>query len=203
VTSVGAGVYHPPRMSKIDLFALARANEQVLSNRREEHRSFLSGEHLARFDRFCAKVEAEGGISVNMKPWKLRAFLERGRYLSAYQDAEVRAHASGRSVDDEHRERQQAHYERRALFEGTFEDGERFLYGALNIGGVGAVEYGLFCVFLDSAAASPFRCAYVPDNSLERYVKPAPVLVVDEATSARSASRGAKAAGWPIWCSMT
>src|SRR5262249_22128730 len=61
----------------------------------------------------------------------------------------------------------------------SFTDGERFVYGALNIGGEG-VNYGVFCVVLDDMVPRAESTAFLPENSLDRYVKPAAVLALDE-----------------------
>jgi len=169
-------------MARLDLFALARANEAALTKQSEDRRAALVGDHLTRFDRFSETVGKTGGISMNMKPWKLLAFLRRGRYLSVHEVAEERAAASGTTSDDELRRSQGTYYERRVLFDRAFEQGELFLYGALNIGGPGAIEYGLFCLFFGQAVTGHFQGAFLPDNSLERYVKPAAVLTLDDIT---------------------
>ena len=167
-------------MVRLDLFALARDNEIPLSKQLDDRRATLSSPDAARFDLFCQNVKERGGVSVNMKPKKLFMFLDSGRYLSAAELASVRAAGSGRTPDEQLRLDQGKHYAPRVLFEGSFEQGEHFLYGALNIGGAGAAEYGIFCAFLDDDLMRGLPGAFLPDNSLELYVKPAPVLALDE-----------------------
>jgi len=108
----------------------------------------------------------------------MRAFLERGRYLSVHEMATERAVVMGRTAEEELRDHQGVFYLRRVLFDRSFVDGERFLYGALNIGGSG-VDYGVFCIVLASNATNAESTAYLPGNSLDRYVRPAVVLALD------------------------
>lgn len=167
-------------MAAMNLFALAEANDGALAAALEARQTQLGEDHAARVTLFCRTVSEQGSVSMNMKPWKMRAFLHRGRYLSVYELAVERAATSGKNAEDELREHQRAHYERRVLFDRSFDNGERFLYGALNIGGEG-VDYGVFCVVLDEAATPPESTAFVPGNSLDRYVKPAAALALDDA----------------------
>lgn len=169
-------------MARLDLFALARDNETPLSKRLDDRRAALEVLHAAQLDLFCQNVKERGGVSINMKPWKLLMFLESGRYLSAAEVASVRAAGSGRTPDEQFRLDQGSYYARRVLFEGSFEQGELFLYGALNIGGAGAAEYGIFCAFLDDEVMRELPGAFLPDNSLELYVKAAGVLALDESS---------------------
>ncbi len=63
-------------------------------------------------------------------------------------------------------------YERRVAFDDHFEDGKKFRYGALNIGGMGAMQFGDHCVTLkDSACSNRERLAYLKSDSLKSYVR--------------------------------
>jgi hypothetical protein len=55
-------------------------------------------------------------------------------------------------------------------FEGHFEDGEKFLYGALNVGGMGIPYYGKFSVILGNNSMLSFQSAYLPADSAQHYV---------------------------------
>ena len=56
-------------------------------------------------------------------------------------------------------------------FDAHFEDGERFRYGALVIGGSGLTRYGEFCaVFEDGVSSDHPKVAYLGGDSLETYV---------------------------------
>lgn len=167
-------------MARLDLFALAQANGDAISKQFEEQRAAMAGDDAVRLDTFCERVKTQGGISINMKPRKLVTFLLHGRYLTVREIAAQLAAVSGRSAEEELRLMQGSYYERRVLFEESFEDGERFLYGALNIGGAGASEYGVFCVFLGDETFRAIRNAFVPDNSLDLYVRSALMLALDD-----------------------
>ena len=182
-------------MGRLDLFALALNNDVHLADELAAARAGKSPEDMAKMERFCHVVQTTGGISVNMKPYKLLGFLRAGRYLTVREIAAEQAASStsGRSPEDVLRDMQGAYYDRRVLFETSFEDGERFAYGALNIGGTAGVSgYGIFCAFLADEATSALRSAYLPDDSLKRYVKPATPLVLESSTLGRDVATGAQ-----------
>lgn len=161
------------RMPRIDLFTLAEDNGAGLAAAHDDQLRALGPSRAARVVTFREHVEAKSGISINMRPWKMLMFLRRAQYPTMYEIAEERAVASGKSVESELRASQGVHYEPRVLFERSFEGGERFLYGALNIGGAGLLAYGVYCAFIGSigsARAATLRAAIVPDNSLYTYV---------------------------------
>lgn len=92
--------------------------------------------------------------------------------------APVEAQERGMSVDDV-LQQQGKYLAPRLAFEGHFENGEQFLYGALNIGGVGPPDYGTFCTVLDPAVVHALPCAFVPGDSLSLYAMGK--VTVDEA----------------------
>ncbi len=167
-------------MALLDLFALAASNDAALAAELDTKRRMLSADLAARMGSFCEAIIQRGHISINMKPWKMRDLLRRGRYPRIYEIAEENAAAAGHSTEDELRAMQGGHYERRVRFDRSFENGERFLYGALNIGGNGT-NYGVFCIVLADDATDARSTAYLPENSLDRYVQPAAVLTFDQA----------------------
>ena len=93
-------------------------------------------------------------ISINMRQWVLNNFLIAGKYKNIYevrreQGEELR---SVRDLEISEEEALELHlggyYNSRVAFERTFEDGEKFKYGALNRGGFGLKRYGDYCVVL-------------------------------------------------------
>ncbi len=171
-------------MPPLDLFALAQENDDALAASLAALCGTLPGEHGERMGSFCRAVTEQGSVSVNMKPWKMRRLLHRERYPTIYEIAKERAAARATDEEDELRAMQGAYYERRVLFDRSFVDGERFLYGALNIGGAG-VDYGVFCVVVAGEVTRPESTAFLPENSLVRYVRPAASLALDEAALRR------------------
>lgn len=157
-------------MSKPSLFAFAQANDRDYPARQDAKLSPLQPAHSAQAGAFRSVVETQGTVSINMQPWKLSTFLRRGRYLSMQENAPVEAGERGMSVG-EVLQRQGEHLAPRLEFEGHFEHGEQFLYGALNIGGMGPPGYGIFCTVLNPDVVHALPCAFVPGNSLDLYAR--------------------------------
>lgn len=157
----------------MNLFAMASDNEESLAWRAQELRESNAGDShaLERMDRFVQRVQTDGRIGVNMRPWVLAGFLSRGVYTNIYGWAAEMADLSGGDPEDLVGRKLGAYREKRHLFDSAFEDSERFGYGALTIGGAGAEHYGEFCfVARQTFAADARSCAYLRDDSLNHYV---------------------------------
>lgn len=155
-------------MPSYDLFEMARANAAKLAE--DFNASCADGGPLAEF---AQRVATESRLSVTMKFSRLRALLDLGHYRNPWE--ETHADAGGDPIEAERlmRDRQGAYYARRALFDGSFEQGRSFHYGALYLDGRALLDstYGTYCVVFTAAAAGAWRSvAWVPDNSLLRYV---------------------------------
>jgi hypothetical protein len=62
---------------------------------------------------------------------------------------------------------------RRGAFEAVWADGERFVYGAVNGGGMGTESYGSFCLVADPTTVAPPILAVFPGDSAQRYTNAA------------------------------
>lgn len=151
-----------------DLFAMAHANAATLAtdfNARSADDCLLT--------EFANRVALEGRLSVTMKFARLRAFLEFGRYRNPWEEAHDDAGGDSAAAEALMRKRQGTYYERRALFDGSFEQGKRFHYGALHLEGRALLDstYGTYCALFSPAAAQAWcSVAWLPDNSLLQYV---------------------------------
>lgn len=178
-------------MSKPSLFAFARDNDPEYPTRLEPKLSPLQPAHSAQAAAFRSVVETLGTVSINMSAKKFCKFMSRGRYLSMQGDAVANESEEGTSKDAT-LARQREYLAPRLAFEGHFEDGEQFLYGALNIGGVGPPDYGIFCTVIEPSVVHALPCAFVPGDSLSLYAMGK--VTVDEAAvqndAATPASRG-------------
>lgn len=155
-------------MPKPSLFAFARDNDPEYPDRLDARLAGLQPAHRTQAGAFQSAVVTRGTVSINMKPWKLSAFLRRGRYLSMQENASVEAGERGMSIDQV-LQQQGVYLAPRLAFEGHFENGEQFLYGALNIGGIGSPYYGVFCTVLEPAVVHALPCAFVPGDSVSLY----------------------------------
>lgn len=152
-------------MTTLDLFAMARENADHLASECAKHTGVMV--------EFAASVARDGRLSVSMKFDRLHSFLEGGRYLNPWEECSRDAAGDDTKAAELMSERQKGWYGRRALFDGSFVHGKKFRYGALYTAGRALVDskYGPFCaVFSVEAALSWGLIAWLPENSLERYV---------------------------------
>lgn len=154
---------------RVDLFATASTNAGK-AIRSFENTCEARPAHADTLRQFVSTATAAARMSMNMSSSKLRDFLERNKYSTALELAQRQAEKEGREVGVVYLDRQKPWGERRQAFEGCFQQGERFLYGALNLGNVGLEDYGDWCVVFGEVAMAAWTCiASLPDNSLERY----------------------------------
>jgi hypothetical protein len=170
----------------MNLFQVARDNAEAFLHRYETVRD-AAGEAVSHLDRFVTMVGNEGRLAVNMRPTVLLRFLAlEGGYHNLYEWADDLESRSGQPRETLLRERLKDYYDRRMAFDRFLEDGERFRYGALNLGGLGAIHFGAYClVFQERFAAGLAELAYLWADSLQRYLLPG--CVVDEVGLRRDA----------------
>jgi hypothetical protein len=163
--------------ARLDLFAVAEANADSLHARFRALREAEPEERALLLHRFADCVHEGGRISINMPMSVLERFLSRGEYLNVHELVAWEATYSSKPAEQLLQERLPGYYERRIAFDRSLENGEELRYGFLSIGGPGASAYGEFCVvFQDSFPAELLGLAYLPADSLERYLLPGPTL---------------------------
>ena len=163
----------------MNLFQVARDNAEALSQRYESVRDAM-GESAPQLDRFVVAVQSQGRLAVNMRPTVLLRFLAlEGGYHNVYEWAEEFERRTGQRQGELIRLRLKDYYDRRMAFDRFLEQGERLRYGALNLGGLGASQFGAYClVFYEAFAAGLAELAYLWADGLETYMLPG--CVVDE-----------------------
>lgn len=155
----------------MNLFTIAASNGASFPERIEELRAELPEGERGALDRFTDRALRDGRVAINMRQSVLSSFLATATYQNVYDWAKARARRSTKTEDAILRERLGAFYDRRVAFDRAFEGGERFRYGALNIGGAGATSYGSFCAVIgERAPAELFDVAYLPGDSLKTYL---------------------------------
>jgi hypothetical protein len=155
----------------MDLFALAGQNAPLLLVRFEELLGRLEDSERERLQRFTEGVNANGLLSINLRPSVLVELIWGQKHQNIYDWAVETAGISGRSEVELLKERLGSYYDKRMAFDTAFIHGQHFRYGALNIGGAGATQYGTFCLVLSSAYVT--NCglvAYVRGDSLHTYI---------------------------------
>ena len=127
--------------------------------------------------KFAGFVKDRWTISINMKPSDLLKFLSSGRYKNerevAIGDVEMmkKMGETDVSLEQLRKKRLKGYHESRTEFNRVFEDGERFKYGALNIGGLGTTNYGSYCVVIKRERSEEFLVlAFIKEDSLNNYV---------------------------------
>jgi len=171
----------------VNLFNIAKTNGPRLKAEAEHVRAPLGPVERDCLDRFTARVGSDGRIAINMRVDVLLELVTASKYQNMYEWARERAQWSPKSADEIIQERLGSYHQPRIAFESKFEDGERFRYGALNIGGAGATHYGDFCVIVDDALpTSGMPVVYLRGDSLKSYV--GPTASVDLAALERDAA---------------
>jgi hypothetical protein len=159
----------------LDLFVLARDNAGSLA-------AICAG-HTGAVLELARHVETDGRMSVTMRFDRLREFLQGGRYLNPWEECRRDAGGDEAQARVLMAARQKEWFGRRVRFEESFLGGKQFRYGALWTGGRGLVDskYGPFCsVFRAEAADAWQRVAWLPGNSLERYVPDEQTFAVEK-----------------------
>ena len=158
----------------MNIFDLADQNSHNLQERVQSGQSDQNP-----IGKFAGFVKDRWTISINMKSSDLLKFLSSGRYKNEYEvareDVEMMRKMGGMDVTVEQlrekRLRPKGYYESRTEFNRVFEDGERFKYGALNIGGIGPTKYGSYCVVIKRKRSEEFSVlAFIKEDSLNNYV---------------------------------
>ena len=153
---------------KPDIFALARSNGPDLDVRFGRKRAD-AGVNAPLLDEFCSAIRDAARVTINMGSKKLTSLIATDAYPTVYEMAREEAARTGREPEDVLRTRQTEHYTGRVRFDRHFANGESFVYGALNLRGVGPRYYGWYCVALKPPADEGLL-ALLPGNSLELYV---------------------------------
>jgi len=156
----------------MNIFALADQN----SNNLQEKMQSGKNDQSPRVE-FAGFVKDRWTISINMKPSDLLKFLSSGRHKNEYEvareDVEMmrKMGETDVSVEELRKNGLKGYYESRTEFNRVFEDGERFRYGALNIGGLGTTNYGSYCVVIKRERSEEFLVlAFIKEDSLNNYM---------------------------------
>ena len=153
--------------AKPNLFDIARANAPRLEHRVEKIRSDLQPKDAQILSDFMDWFVGKARISINMPPAILAIFSRTGIYQNIHAWAEEKAKISDRQRDQCLQEKLGNNYDRRMAFDGTFKDGYRFVYAAVNTGGIGTSKFGIFCAVLtDDLPSQTDEIAYIVDDSL-------------------------------------
>jgi hypothetical protein len=168
----------------IDIFALALVNTASLESRLRSLLDSLQANEGLTLEQFTAFVTQNARISINMSRETLNSFLSLGRHRNIYEWADQQSLLSGRDKEEILKEKLKDYYERRVSFDQSFLEGKAFRYGALNIGGVGLISFGDYClVFKLSIPADPQKAAYLANDSLNYYM-PVPFAIAEDKLSA-------------------
>ena len=164
----------------MDLFTIAAENVPTLEDQFESLISSLAKADAEALGRFFQRLEQEGRVAINMRQMGLLSFLTFGKHQNIYEWAQLRAEKSSRPREEVLREKLGELYEKRVTFDVAFEEGEKFHYGALNIGGLGASHFGEFCiVFKEDPFTADIKIAYLESDSLKSYILPGPAIDED------------------------
>ena len=162
----------------MNIFDMADQNSHNLKNRYSQLEERYGAQNdLNALREFVRFVKDKWTLSINMRQGMLNSFLIAGRYKNIY---EVKRGVGGelrkvRPLEISEEQAVEKHlksrYKLRITFDRTFEDGEKFKYGALNIGGLGLKRYGEYCVVIKRKQSKECSVlAFIKEDSLNYYV---------------------------------
>jgi hypothetical protein len=149
-----------------DLFELASGNSTHLEREWDKLVSRLAPEERETAVVFFETVAGQGRVAINLKPHELDSFLASEEYLNVHERARREDAGAAAAREESLRRALRNFYSRRVAFDRSFEGGEDFIYGALSIGGLGAVKYGDFCMILRTPGHSGRKVAYLKVDAL-------------------------------------
>jgi hypothetical protein len=158
----------------MNIFDIANQNLDSLKTRYKLLKEkYEDQDNFGIFSKFVKLVKDKWSISINMRQGVLNNFLIAGKYKNVY---EVKKEQGGelRKVRKLEISEEQAvkrhlkdYYKSRVTFDRTFEDGAKFKYGALNIGGLGLKKYGDYCVVIKREQSEDYTSlALIKEDSL-------------------------------------
>ncbi|HIJ83974.1 MAG: hypothetical protein HW380_1372 [Magnetococcales bacterium] len=158
----------PPPL--LDLFALAKDNDNNVERQFLEASAgtSLQAEALSTMSQ---QILYSGKVTKNMHLGVLGDLLVNGKLENVHAWARNKA-GSGNPLDWLKEKIGWAYswHERRMLFEGYFVNGQEFLYGALNIGSLGATHYGNVSIVIDDVFLQNSPVTYLEGDSLELFL---------------------------------
>ena len=139
----------------MNILDLANQNSDSLRTRYELLKeSYADQNDLDMLNDFVKLVKDKWAISINMRQWVLNNFLVAGKYENIYGLKKERGEEIAKvreleiPLEQAIEKHLKGYYKSRVTFDRNFEDGEKFKYGALNIGGLGIKKYGEYCVVI-------------------------------------------------------
>lgn len=158
----------------MDLCELVAQNSEVLQAKFQDLTDqFEQCNLLPLLEAFVEQIKSYGRISINMRQYTLISLLLFKRHQNMYEWVEEREKESPKNREQILKDKLGSYYEARMAFDHFFDDGERFRYGALNIGGLGATKYGEYCVILTKKFLNDCLClTFLKNDSLKAYILP-------------------------------
>ncbi len=167
----------------IELFEMAAQNSDFLREEFLRIKENKSKDEADLLDDFCKKLDDGWNISANVSDFALADWLNKGCFKNVYDMKEEQADelikielVDPADKDSEKEAAIKAHlgtfFERRTIFDSTFQDGKKLKYLALNIGGSGIDKYGHYCVIIDKDKVRNYSSlAFIKMDSALNYVK--------------------------------
>lgn len=161
----------------MNIFEMARENSGNL----KQNYCLLEDKYINRNDldilrKFTEFIKDNCNVSINMKPFVLNSFLLTGTYMNVYElKKEGKKQLKGMvkpeiPVEEAVKRHLKSYYISRTTFDRTFEDGEKFKYGALNTGGLGLRKHGKYCVVIKRNQTNEYQTlTFIKEDSLHYF----------------------------------
>jgi len=158
----------------MDLFELSDRNSDYLGQMYNSlEKRCKENNNLEKLNMFASAVKNTWTVAINMKNRALISFLISGNYKNVYElkknDEKILIQEIKLDISAEKaaKLRLKEFSRPRFTFDGTFNNGDRFKYGALNLKGNGIQKYGEYCVvFKREHLEKFFTLAFIKEDSL-------------------------------------
>jgi len=163
-------------MENMNIFDMANQSSDGLKERYNSLRTrYEHQNNLELLDEFTKLVENKWTISINMRQRVINSFLISGRYKNVHElkkegVEELEKYNIQVSIEEGLKRHLKSFYKSRVTFDLAFENGEKFKYGALNIGGLGPTKYGEYCVVLERKQVEKYLSLIFIKEDSSKYV---------------------------------
>jgi hypothetical protein len=175
----------------MNFLELCERNQGNLSSRFENLLNSADGATRLVLIEFAEVIKEQGRVGVNLRAMVLLDLLTTDRWLNIHQWAKKISIRGGKPIEEILREKLKGYFDLRMAFDGFFDLGLEFRYGALNIGGLAANRFGEYCAIFHKDMLSQLSLGYLKGDSLNHYMAPGP-RVDEDLLPADCATEGSK-----------
>ncbi len=166
---------------KRNIFSLAEQNSKYLSTEYNVLIKDLDSNDYDLVTGFRNLIRDTWKLSINLEMKRVEQFLNSEKYMNIYEvserevdekieNGELAANDKESEIEQVLRSKLKTFYKSRITYDSLWEDGKKFKYAALNIGGAGICRFGPFCICFKKEYIDRLKMlAFVKMDSLKHY----------------------------------